>query len=101
PEYCAQHARNWMVNVRSRKCRIEGCDKWPSFGVAGTRAAKYCAQHAPDEMVNVCSIKQRGTEGCGKWPSSGAAGSSLAECVMGRKKCRTQGCVMRPSFGVA
>ncbi|CAM9266697.1 unnamed protein product [Ascophyllum nodosum] len=90
-----------MVDVCSRECRIKGCGKGPSFGVAGTRTVEYCAQHAPDGMVIVCSTKQRGTEGCGKWSSSGVAGSSLTDYVMGSKKCRTQGCVMRPSFGVA
>ena len=42
-----------MVDVRSRKCRIEGCDKQSSLGVAGTKTMEYCAQHAPGGMVNV------------------------------------------------
>ena len=60
-----QHAPDGMVNVRSRKCRTEGCGKRPSFGIAGTKTGEYCVQHAPDGMVNVCSRKCR-TEGCGK-----------------------------------
>ena len=36
-EYCAQHALEGMVNVKSKKCRTEGCGKLPSFGVTGTK----------------------------------------------------------------
>ncbi|CAN0181085.1 unnamed protein product [Ascophyllum nodosum] len=46
-----------MADVKSRKCRVEGCGKVPSFGVAGTKMAQYCAQHAPGEMENVMSRK--------------------------------------------
>ncbi|CAN0408157.1 unnamed protein product, partial [Ascophyllum nodosum] len=46
-----------MVNFRSSKCRIEGCGKRSSFGVACTKIAEYCAQHARGEMVNVRSRK--------------------------------------------
>ena len=64
-EYCAQHALEEMVDVRSKKCRTASCGKVPCFGVAGTKNVKHCAQHAPEGMVNVknkkCSI-----EGCGK-----------------------------------
>ena len=77
-EYCAQHAPNGMVNVKSRKCRTQGCVKAPSFGVAGTKTAEYCAQHAPDEMVDIKSRKF-GTQGCGKGPSFGVAGTTTTE----------------------
>ena len=100
-----------MVDVRSRKCRTEGCGKWPSFGVAGTRTMEYCAQHAWGGMVNVKTRKCR-TEGCGKIPSFGVAGTKTREyCaqhapdemvyVCSRNQCRTEGCGKVPSFGVA
>ena len=73
-----QHAPDGMVNVCSTKCRTEGCDKWPSFGVAGTRTLEYCAQHALDGIVNLKTRKCR-TEGCGKRPSFGVAGAKTAE----------------------
>ena len=66
-EYCAQHAREGMVDVKSKKCRSASCGKVPSFGVAGTKAGEYCAQHALEEMVDVRTKKCR-TEGCGKVP---------------------------------
>ena len=66
-EYCVQHALEGMVDVKSKKCRTEGCGKKPSYRVSGTKTAEYCVQHAPDGMVNVYS-KKCGTEGCGKTP---------------------------------
>ena len=99
-----------MVNVKSRKCRTEGCGKKPSFGVAGTKTAEYCVQHAPDGMVNVYSRKCR-TEGCGKRPSFGVTGTKTTEyCAQHAqdgmvdvlsKICRTEGCGKQSSFGVA
>ncbi|CAM9597661.1 unnamed protein product, partial [Ascophyllum nodosum] len=55
------------------ECRIESCRNWGSFGVAGTKTVAYCAQHALDGMVDVFSRKCR-TEGCGKRPSFGVTG---------------------------
>ncbi|CAN0174768.1 unnamed protein product [Ascophyllum nodosum] len=98
-----------MVDVKSRKCRTEGCVKIPSYGVGGTKTAEYCAQHAPDEMVDVKSRKCR-TEGCVKIPSYGVAGTKTAEyCAkhapdvmvdVCSRKCKTEGCRKGPSYGV-
>ena len=65
-EYCAGHAPDGMVNVKSRKCRTVGCSKGPSFGKAGSNTGEYCSQHAPDGMVKVKSKKQRRIEGLKK-----------------------------------
>ena len=67
-----------MVDVKSRKCGTESCNKRPSFGVAGAKTAEYCAQHAPDGMVDVYNRKCR-TGSCGKQPSFGVAGTKTAE----------------------
>ena len=99
-----------MVDVRSRKCRTEGCGKGPSFGVAGTKTVEYCAQHALHGMVRVDSRSCK-TESCGKQPSFGIAGSKTSEyCAqhppngmvnVKSKKCRTEGCGKKPPSGVA
>ncbi|CAN0478752.1 unnamed protein product [Ascophyllum nodosum] len=82
-----------MVDVRSRKCRIEACGKRPSHGVAGTKTVEYCAQHAPDGMVDVCNKKCR-TGGCGKKPSFGVTHTRTAEYYAqhARLKCGVEGC---------
>ena len=91
--YCAQHARDGMVNVKRKQCRIQGCWKQPSFGVASTKTAKYCAQHAPVGMVHVKSRKYR-TKGCGKHPSFGVADTNPAKhCTQdARLQCGVEGC---------
>ena len=109
-EYCAEHAPNGMINVKSRKCKTEGCSKWPSLGKAGSKTAEYCSQHAPDGMVNVKSLKCK-TEGCSKGPSFRVAGSKTAEyCTqhapdgmvnIETKYFRVEGFGKRPSIGVA
>ena len=98
-----------MINV-CKKCRTEGCNKVPSFGVAGTKTAEYCAQHAPDGMVDVKSRKCR-TQGCRKGPLFGVTGAKTTEyCAQHApdgmvdvcsRKCRTESCGKRRSFGVA
>ena len=40
-EFCAQHAPDGMISVKSRKCRTEGCGKKPPFGMANTRTAEH------------------------------------------------------------
>ena len=107
-EYCTQHAPDGMVNVKDRKCIVEGCSKQPSFGVVGTRNAEFCAQHARDGMVNV-KDRMCTTEGCGKRPSFGVEGTKTAEycprhapygMVNVRSKRRTEDSGMISSFGV-
>ena len=100
-EYCAQHAREGMVDVKSKKCRTASCGKVPYFGVAGTKTGEYCAQHALEGMVDIKSKKCR-IEGCGKIPCFGVAGTKNVEhCAqhapegmvyVKSKKCRTASC---------
>ncbi|CAM9522436.1 unnamed protein product [Sphacelaria rigidula] len=56
-EFCSQHARGGMVNVRFQTCCSEGCSKKPSYGVAGSKNARFSPQHARAGMVNVVSYK--------------------------------------------
>ena len=77
-EYCAQHAPEGVVDVKSRKCRTESCGKRSPFGVAGTKIGEYCAQHASEGMDDVKSRKCR-TECCGKLVSFRVAGTKTGE----------------------
>ena len=98
-----------MIGIYSRKCKIEGCSKRPSFGVAGTRMVEYCAQHAQDGMVDVCNRKCR-IESCGKHLSFGVTGTRAAEYFAHHAKnemvdlniiCAHRGCNKHAPFGVA
>ncbi|CAM9765281.1 unnamed protein product [Sphacelaria rigidula] len=99
-----------MVNVRDKRCGEEGCVKYPSYGVAGSKKAEFCSKHAGAGMVNVVN-KRCGEEGCVKYPSYGVAGSKKAEFCFKHaragmvnvvnKRCGEEGCVKYPSYGVA
>ncbi|CAN0592613.1 unnamed protein product [Laminaria digitata] len=56
-----------MVNVRSRRCLHDSCEKLPTFGVIGSKKAVYCKQHAEDGKVDVCN-KRCLHDSCMSWP---------------------------------
>ena len=109
-EYFTQHALDWMVNVREKMCRTEGCGTQASFGVAGTKTAEYCTQLALDGRINVKKRTCR-TEGCGKNAAFGVEGTKTPEycrhhALSGMVNvrdvmCKLEGCGKIPAFGVA
>jgi hypothetical protein len=42
-----------MVNVKSKRCIHENCDKIPNFNNFGETTAEYCFTHKLKNMVNV------------------------------------------------
>lgn len=42
-----------MVNVVSKRCSKDSCQRQPNFGFEGSTTVFYCRQHAEDGMVNV------------------------------------------------
>ena len=75
--YCAQLAKDDMINTFSGVCKTEGCCKQSLFGVAGTKTREYCALQAKDGITNLKRRKCR-TEGCGKQPSLGVVCTKTA-----------------------
>ena len=69
------------MNVFKTNCKIEGCRKRPSFGVAGTTKREYCAQHAKDGVINV-NIRPCRTEGCRNQLSFGVVGTKTREYLL-------------------
>lgn len=51
--YCRQHAKDSMVDVRSRRYVQEDCSKVPTFGVEGSKVALNCLEHAEDGMLRI------------------------------------------------
>ena len=47
-EFCCEHMKDGMVNVKSKKCDHHGCAKLPSYGVAGTTKREFCSAHKAD-----------------------------------------------------
>lgn len=72
-----------MVDVKSRRCAAEGCNKYPAFNVPGENTARYCGDHRQQGMIDVHN-KRCNTEGCIKRPTfnyPGAGHLPLTFCV--------------------
>lgn len=41
-----------MVDVKARRCKHEGCHKYPSFGEPGSKGS-YCYDHKAEGMLSV------------------------------------------------
>ena len=50
-EFCLQHAKEGIVNVKDRNCAQPTCNKRPSHGVKSSKAAEFSAGHAKEGMV--------------------------------------------------
>ena len=49
--YCSKHKKDGMVDVYSRKCEEEGCQKQPSYNDPGNKHKRFCNAHKLDGMV--------------------------------------------------
>ena len=56
-----------MVDVKSKKCVEEGCNKQPAFNFLGEYRPKFCTNHKKTNMVDVKN-KRCVEEGCNKIP---------------------------------
>lgn len=57
-----------MVDVKSRRCAAEGCNKYPAFNVPGENTARYCGDHRQPGMI-VVHNKRCAQDGCEKRPT--------------------------------
>ena len=68
-EFCCQHKKDGMVDVKSKRCGQQGCTKLSTHGVDGCGRRQFCREHKKDGMVNV--LKRCGQQGCTLFPSFG------------------------------
>ena len=69
PNYCKLHKKDGMINVKSKKCKEENCNKLnPAFNYINNKLGIYCAQHKKDDMIDVINKKCL-EENCNKRPS--------------------------------
>ena len=103
---CATHREVGHVNLASRRCARDGCDKLPSFGTKAT-GALYCVRHKRVGDTNVVKRKCA-IDGCNKAPFFGTKATGALFCVKHKragdtdvvnKKCSAEGCEKRPSYG--
>lgn len=58
-----------MVDVKSRRCVVDGCNRYPAFNVPGETQSSFCGVHKQPGMIDVHN-----------------------------KRCMHEGCITRPSF---
>lgn len=107
-KFCRQHKSDTMVNIISKLCENEICNKRPSYGFPESKIAQFCKDHIKEGMVDVTHPKCEST-GCPKLPTFGIPGTKIAnfckehksEIMMDikSKKCIYPGCDKQPSFG--
>ncbi len=107
--YCKAHAKNDMIDVKSKRCIEDGCNKQPSYGLPGDKKATYCKEHAKNDMIDVKS-KRCIEDGCNKQPSYGMLGDKKATYCKAHakndmidvksKRCIEDGCDTMPSYGL-
>lgn len=56
------------MDVKSRRCAAEGCNKYPAFNIPGENTARYCGDHRQQGMIDVHN-KRCNFEGCTKRPT--------------------------------
>lgn len=105
PEFCAQHCKAGMMDVRRKRCRAEqSCARVATYGY---NTAEFCAQHASADMVNI-RHKTCAQHNCTTRPSFAQPGKRAEFCSkharvgmvnVCSKSCARQGCTVRPSFG--
>ena len=106
--HCAAHGKPLgLVDVVSKRCAIDGCDKFAKFGDPETGKATHCATHGkPLGLVDVAH-KRCAIDGCNKHPNFGdpetgkathcsAHGKPLGLVDVMNKRCAIDGC---PNFG--
>ena len=42
-----------MVDVKSRRCVVDGCNRYPAFNTPGEMQSKYCGAHKQPGMIDV------------------------------------------------
>lgn len=81
PDYCSDHKTNGMLNVKTRRCEVEGCTSQPKLRVSGaTGPPTRCVKHRTPLTENI-SRMSCGIEGCAKRRFYGVPGERPLTCA--------------------
>jgi len=82
-KYCAKHRPSNVTHSRNKKCKQDGCNKFPNFGMKNKKA-EYCKKHMKKGMIDVkskfCYVK-----GCNIRPCFGLADDKIKICCVKHK----------------
>jgi hypothetical protein len=105
--YCKTHAKEGMVDIKTKKCLELNCVKQPCYNVFGEKHAVYCKEHVKEDMVNV-KTKRCIYENCTILPSFNLPNKKVKEFCYNHKtndmidikhkRCLEDNCITRPSY---
>ena len=109
PKYCGIHKLENMVNVVSKRCFQDNCDKQPIYNYQYEKVAKYCSEHKLENMENVKS-KRCIHPNCKKYPVYNVEGEKVAKYCsehklenmvdVKSKRCIHPNCKTQPVYNV-
>lgn len=50
--YCGSHKKDGMVDVKTKRCQENGCNKLSAFNLPGEKGRKYCVLHKKEGMID-------------------------------------------------
>jgi hypothetical protein len=74
--FCGPHKEEGHVDVKSKRCEADGCDKIPTFGRLVGCVRRFCEPRKEEGHVNVRN-KMREADGCDKQASCGSEAEDL------------------------
>ena len=107
-KYCKEHRSDNMVDVRHKKCGIDGCIKKPNFNERGTKIGIRCEKHKLPTMVNVL-IKKCDILNCETRASFNILGQKPTVCAEHQipgmvnvldKKCEFEECMKLARYNI-
>ena len=105
--YCVSHKKDNMIDVKSKRCISENCNKQPTYNVLGKKAI-YCGEHKLNDMIDVIHIRCI-SENCNTLPSYNVLGKKAIYCSKHKlegmidvknKKCIFENCNRQPIYNV-
>jgi len=51
--WCSEHKTIDMINVKTKKCVGENCEKNPSYNILGEIYGIYCSEHKLPNMIDL------------------------------------------------
>jgi hypothetical protein len=106
---CAKHKAPEMIDIKSQKCKHQGCKTRPTYGLIGIKTPTHCADHKLEEMIDV-NNKMCVHDGCKTRANFNLKGLSAQYCVehktdnmidVRNKSCIHKECDKQPHFNIS
>ena len=81
PEYCKEHSKDGMFDVRHKRCEHPGCKLRAHHNYPGNKSGIYCYEHRLEGMVNVIKYKTCKTPLCGTKIQSSSRNKYRGYCL--------------------